>query len=165
MTDDSVTEYGPEMAALRALAYQLADVDPDTYPLPDAAKAAVQRMTKLEDRIAQLEAVVDTDLDRLEYEQLTRRDKVLLIQRHLVDQADGTTAAMTNKDVWYLFNRSPSRHHCYELMEIAGEDLGFNYENFGDSRDNRLTVRVSDVNKETLAFVHGNKDSASEGVE
>lgn len=155
MTDKELRR---DFALMRKFVYTVSDCDGDT-DFPEAVRRAITQWEKTQDRLAELEAVVDTDLDALDYEQMTKKDKVRLIQQHLVEEADGTAngkAAMKYNDVKWLFNGQPSPGHCYDLMALAGDESGFDYEEFGGDRTNRITVNLGRVNN-VAAFHAANK--------
>lgn len=124
-----------------------------------------KRIEKLEDRVAELEAVVETDMDSLEYEQMTKQDKVRVVQQKLVEDADGKAngkAAMNYRNVKWLFDRKPSPGHCYDLMRLAGQEPGFEYQEFSGDKTNRLIVDLGEV-KAPSAFHAVNKAAKEEG--
>jgi len=156
--DSAVREHGPEMAALRKLAYGLGDVDDDAS-LFEAADAAIERVDELEQELAELQGAVDTDLHFREWKEMTKKDKVRRIQAELVESAQSSQNgkdSMDYQDIIWLFNNRPSAGHVYNLMEIAAEGDGFSYDE-GEGQNNRLLVDLNAVNTETV-FQSLNKD-------
>lgn len=162
MSDDEdtvVREHGPEMAALRKLAYALGDVDHDAT-LFEAADAAIERIDELEAEVAELQGAVDTDLHFREWKEMTKKDKVRRIQAELVESAQQTQNgkdSMDYQDVIWLFNNRPSAGHVYNLMEVAAEGDGFMYEEGKDGRNNSLLVDLDAV-KSDAVFQRLNKE-------
>lgn len=118
----------------------------------------IQRINELEERLAQLEQVVDTDVGAIRYEQLTKQDKVRKVRIALVNRAGGSgTARMTYGEVQSLLNNRPSPGHAYDLMELAGECDGFDYQR-PDGPDNRIVVNMDDVNDDALIHAANNED-------
>jgi hypothetical protein len=102
----------------------------------------------LQEDIEELRHVVNVDLDGKSYEQLTRDDKVREIQATLLNEAAGRStqkAAMDYSDVRFLFGGKPSTGHVYDLMQVAGQERGFDYQE--RNQTNRLVVDASDVLK------------------
>lgn len=130
--------------------------------LADANRRAInhlrQRVDTLEDtngdlreRIAELEDLIHDDLREFEYHQLTKKDKVRQLQdelKHRAEDANNGRASMNYKAVKWHFDGQPSAGHAYDLMELAGEAQGFNYEERGKNHANRLTVNLDTVNAE-----------------
>jgi hypothetical protein len=122
------------------------------------------RIDDIESRLTALEDAVNTDLRRKEYEQMDKRDKARLVQFNLIETAkDRPTdkAAMTYKEVKYLFNGQPSPGHLYDIMEAAGNEAGFSYQT-RDENNNRITVDLGAV-KESLRVHAANNSSREEG--
>lgn len=163
MTDDTpTTPQGQEiihggsveMAALRLLAYNLSDTEPEETPLPTAARQAVERVDELADRVATLENAVETDPSKLSYEQMTKKDKVRLVQNGLVTKAkekQNGKAGYEYTNVMSLFAEEISAGHAYDLMKLAAQESGFNYQE-PDGKANRLVVDLEAVNN--LAGFH-----------
>lgn len=157
--DTVVREHGPEMAALRKLAYGLGDVDDDAS-LFEAVDAALERIDDLEAETAELQGAVDTDLHFREWKEMTKKDKVRRIQAELVESAQETQNgkdSMDYQDVIWLFNNRPSAGHVYNLMEVAAEGEGFTYEQAGNGQNNRLLVDLNAV-KTDAVFQRLNKE-------
>lgn len=153
-----------DMALVRKFIYAVADCDGDT-PYPEAVKRAVGNWEQTRDRLATLEAVVETDPTALDYEQMTKEDKVRRVRQHLVEEARGTgrgRAAMNYNEVKWLFDGQISPGHCYNLMEHAGDMSGFEYETFEGDRQHRVTVNTGRVNADA-GFHSLNKASTEEG--
>jgi len=127
----------------------------DLKPLVDALrrqlKDRTERIERLEERVAELEELVDPDPGSVEYDQLTKDQKVHQIRKTLLEQADGGTARMKYKDVMYLFDGHPSPGHCYDLMEQAAKLDGFTYDSAGQGKgEKRIRVKSDAVNDQTL---------------
>lgn len=126
-------------------------------PLVNALRRKVKnqedRIDDLEDTVAELEAVVETlqerapDPSRMDYENMSREDKVTVVCSKLRAEAEATNGAAKAeyKDVIRMFDGHPSAGHAYQLMEAAGEREQYNY---GEAPDGskRLTFRVGGVN-------------------
>jgi hypothetical protein len=157
MDENVVRSTGVEMAALRKLIFRMAEVDdPEETTLIEAANRAAENYEELTETVAEVEQVAQADLDRMEYDQLTKQDKVRIIQSHLVEAADSNrrgTSSLNYREVRVLFDGRPSPGHAYDLMELAGDERGFNYEQNGDEKNNRVTVNLDAVNNE--AAFHG----------
>jgi len=113
----------------------------------------VDRIDELEDRVAELEELVDPDPGNADYEQLTKEQKVFRVRKHLLKLAHNTNgrASMKYKEVMALFNGHPSPGHCYNLMERAGERDGYVYDKAGGGQgEKRIRVKSEEVNDETL---------------
>jgi len=150
--DTVVREHGPEIAALRKLAYGLGDVDDDAS-LFEAADAAIERVKELEREVNELQGAVDTDLHFREWKEMTKKDKVRRIQAELVESAQESQNGMDSmdyQDIIWLFNNRPSAGHVYNLMEIAAEGEGFSYDKAKNGQNNRLLVDLSAVKTETV---------------
>lgn len=129
----------------------------EPHPLVEALQRKVNtqadRIETLEDRLAELEELIDPDPGTTEYDQLTKDQKVFQIRKHLLTMADQTNgrAAMKYKEVMALFNSHPSAGHCYDLMERAGHLDGFEYDKAGGGKgDKRVRVKADAVNDERL---------------
>lgn len=151
-SDETLQPYGPEMTAVRRVIHGIAGTDlTDETGLLEAAVEAADRVENLEERVAELEKVVDPDPGTTEYEQLTKSQKVHRIRKTLVENAARTNGrdGMKYKAVMTLFNGHPSPGHCYDLMERAGYADGFAYDESAGG-EKRIQVDVADVNDETL---------------
>lgn len=127
-----------------------------------ARKELEQEVERLRERVAELEQVVDTDMDALTYEQMTKKDKVREIRAYLVREATSSAnggAALTYDNVQALFNGRPSPGHAYDLMQVAATAEGFNYDQFDGDRTNRITVNLDGV-KDVDRFHAANKEEA-----
>lgn len=120
---------------------------------------------QLRDRVAELEQVVDPDPGSVNYEQLTKSQKVHRVRVALVEKAarehNGKTRMDYNDVVW-LFDGNPSPGHAYDLMERAGELDGFEYDK-PDGGNKRITANLDAVKDETLIHA-ANKASAGGAV-
>lgn len=101
-------------------------------------------------RVAHLEEVVNPDQGALDWEQLTKAQKIYRVRTALVDEATkrGGKASMDYRDVRFLFDGQPSAGHAYNLMETAAELDGFDYDE--DHDPTRVTVELDALNDETL---------------
>jgi hypothetical protein len=127
------------------------DVESSVWDLED-------RLDEIEQRLMVLEDAVNTDLEEKEYGQLSRKDKARAIQEELVETAkDRPTnkAAMTYNEVYHLFNAKPSTGHVYDLMKLAAQEPGFDYDDLEEEKD-RITVDLADVKESLLVHVANN---------
>lgn len=126
---------------------------PLTKALQRKLNAQVERIDDLENRVSELEEVVDPDPGNVDYEQLTKEQKVFRVRKHLLKRATNTDgkASMKYKEIMALFDGHPSPGHCYNLMERAGEMEGYAYDEAGGGKgEKRIRVKSDDVNDETL---------------
>jgi len=96
--------------------------------------------------IEELQHIVNVDLDGKSYQELTRDDKIREIQATLLNEAVGrktAKAAMNYSDVRFLFGGKPSTGHVYDLMQVAGQEQGYDYQERDEK--NRIVVDASDV--------------------
>lgn len=117
---------------------------------------------RLRERVAELEKIVSPDPNAVEYEQLTRPQRVHRIRKKLVEQAarrHNGRSSMDYKEVTWLFDGHPSAGHAYTLMELAGDLDGFEYDP-NSGKNHRVLVNLDGVNDESL-FHAANK--AAEG--
>lgn len=124
-----------------------------------------QENEELQNRVAELEALVDPDPGATEYDQLTKDQKVHRIRTTLVETAARTNGgdAMKYKAVMTLFNGHPSPGHCYDLMERAAQLDGFHYDTAGSGKgEKRVRVNLDAVNDETL--IHAANNATAEGA-
>lgn len=105
---------------------------------------------ELRNKIGELERIVDPNPGSVEYNQLTKDQKVNRIRCKLVKLAENNAgrAALNYKEVKRLFNMHPSNGHAYTLMEAAGTLPGFTYQEPTESSSGeyRITVKTSSVN-------------------
>ena len=153
-----------EAVALRKLLWRMAGNkhEADESTVLEAANAAVDRMEQLEDRVAELEQLVDPDPGTTAYEQLTREQKVHRVRVALLEQATaGKSPVMKYDDVRWLFDGKPSAGHAYTLMELAAEADGYAYETGGHGKgQKRIRVEPDAVNDERVIHAANNGDSA-----
>ena len=120
-----------------------------------------QRLDELEERVAELEELVDPDPGGVAYEQLTSDQKVHRIRVALLEQATaGNAPTMKYDDVRWLFDGKPSAGHAYDLMERVANADGYVYETGGHGDgQKRIRVEPDAVNDERI--VH----AANKGVD
>ena len=110
------------------------------------------RIDDLQDKVSVLERATDTDPGSIDYDALSRTDKVreirLAVLRRAMDRPNGK-AQMEYKEVRTLFNDHPSPGHCYDLMRDAGNLPGFEYAE-RDGANNTIRAVIDDVNDEAL---------------
>jgi hypothetical protein len=159
MSDEVIRETGPEWTAVLRVVYAMTEHDFRAHEADDGpnilqvAADAANSLNDLEQRLSELESVVDTDFRAMEYEQMTRQDKARMIQAELIEEAKESAngkAAFDYNDVLWLFNKQPSKGHSYDLMELAAEASGFDYQEREGSRKNRITVDMDAVNEEPV---------------
>lgn len=117
----------------------------------------------LRDRVAKLEELVDPDPGAVGYENLTKEQKVFRVRKVLAERAGRSNgkAAMGYKEIVALFDGHPSPGHAYDLMERAGELVGYAYDVGGGGRGNkRVRVELDDVKDETLFHAANNAASS-----
>jgi len=153
-----------EAAAVRRVLWSLAgdDANTDTDTMMDAAEAAVARVESLEERLAEMEELVDPDPGGKAYEQLTKDQKVHRVRTALLEQAGNARngkAKMNYKEVMWLFDGHPSAGHAYDLMERAGSIDGYAYDAAGGDGEKRVRVDTDAVNDDAL-FHAVNNDQA-----
>lgn len=119
----------------------------------------IEENEELKEEVARLNEIVAPDPNHVEYEHLTRDQKVFRIRRRLVEIASSSNGAarMSYKDVTWLFDGHPSAGHVYDLMKLAGEMDGFEYQT---DPYHRIVVNLGDVNDETL--IHAANKASSE---
>ena len=156
-------EYVATRKVIWSLAGDRVDLDDADDSMIDAAVAAAERVEELEDRVSELEELVDPDPGSVAYEQLTRDQKVHRVRVALLEQAnDGKPPAMKYKDVQWLFDGRPSPGHAYDLMELAAEADGYVYDKAGNGNiegEKRIRVEPDAVNDERV--IH----AANKGVD
>lgn len=136
----------------------------DLEPLVDALrrqlKDRTRRVEDLEDRVAELEELVDPDPGGVAYEQLTRDQKVHRVRVALLEQATaGKTPVMKYDDVRWLFDGKPSPGHAYDLMELVAEADGYVYEKGGHGKgQKRIRVDPEAVNDDRIVHAANNAD-------
>lgn len=155
-----------EVVALRKLLWRMAGDecdDPDEHTVLEAANAAVDRLEDLEERVAELEEVVDPDPGTTAYEQLTKDQKVHRVRVALLEQVmAGKSATMVYDDVVWLFDGKPSAGHAYDLMELAAEADGYIYETGGHGKgQKRIRVIPDSVNDERVIHAANNGSGAT----
>lgn len=149
MSDDDKINEGALSVAQEAL-QQVAD-------LRSELNARDEKIERLEYRIAELEGRVDPDPHEKPYSELERPEKVRMVRQELVARAEASNgkAQMDYSDVqWSVFDGHASARHCYDLMDLAVEEDGFDlHEPSGESRVVRVDAAA--VNDSSL-FVGGN---------
>lgn len=116
------------------------------------------RITELEDDVALLYEITDIDPGSIEYDSMSRSQKVRSLRLAVLRRAltrDGK-AKMTYREVMTLFNDHPSAGHCYDLMRDAASLAGFEYADTGPG-DHAVRVDVSAVNDTTLVQTANNE--------
>lgn len=118
-----------------------------------------QEVRELRTAIERIEQVVDTGSGAARYEDMSRKDKVRKVRAYLVDQARNGRAYLTYDAVLAIFDGRPSPGHAYDLMDLAGQADGFEYQE-RDGHPNRIVVELDAINDD--AGFHGtNKDEQS----
>lgn len=142
--EDQVTEevarLSKELAQLRGRIHALEE---DAGNVEAVDRDVIQ---ELQEDIEELRHVVNVDLDGKSYKQLTPDDKVREIQASLVEEAmsrSTSKASMDYTEVRWLFNGRPSTGHVYDLMQVAGQEAGFDYQE--RDKKNRLVVDADDI--------------------
>lgn len=145
------------------------DLEPLVEALQRKANHQRERIEELEETVAALQEqvsglqrLVDPDPGAVEYQEMTRQEKVYQVRKKLVELAANTNgrAAYKYRDVKRLFDGHPSAGHCYDLMERAGELEGFAYEDNPDG-EKRVVAKIEDVNDETFVHVVNNAQEES----
>lgn len=138
------------------------DRDPLVEALQRKVNTQAERIEDLEDRVAELEQLVDPDPGTTAYEQLTREQKVHRVRVALLEQATaGKSAVMRYDDVRWLFDGKPSAGHAYTLMELVAEAEGYTYEIGGHGKgQKRIRVEPDSVNDERVIHAANKGDSA-----
>jgi nitrate reductase NapAB chaperone NapD len=159
MTDEHIHRNGPEWTAVLRVVYTLTDYEMRAHEGADGpniiqvAGEAQETLADIERRLSELESAVDTELHFREWREMTKKDKVRRLQHELAEAAQDAAngkAAMDYNDVRWLFNNRPSAGHCYNLMEIAAEAEGFNYDDRAEGQTNRITVNLDAVNADAV---------------
>lgn len=121
-------------------------------------KVQRQQIEDLENRVATLEELVDPDPGSVNYEQLTKSQKVHRIRVALLEQAtNGRKPVMEYDDVQWLFDGHPSPGHAYDLMELAAEMDGYEYETGGHGKgQKRIRVSPDSVNDKRVIHAANN---------
>lgn len=117
----------------------------------------------LEDRVTELETVVNPDPGSVDYEQLTKAQKIQKLRLGLIQSAARSNGkyAMKYREVMTFFDGHPSAGHCYDLMDRAGELEGFAYDKANGSGEKRIRVDIESVNDDAL--IHA-ANKATEGT-
>jgi len=110
-------------------------------------------------QVDELHELVNPDPGSIEYDQLTKAQKVRRIRQTLVDSAGNRgVAQLKYKEIMMLFDGHPSPGHCYDLMERAAEADGFAYDSAGQGNgEKRIRVKTDDVNDDTLFHAANNE--------
>lgn len=117
------------------------------------------RIGGLERQVAALRSLHDADLERKAYQDLTKQEKIQEIRLAPIREAAGMRTkkgSMDYQGVLFLFNGQPSTGHIYELMQLAGQADGFNYQE--REENNRLTVDLRNVDAESKTLALGYKE-------
>jgi len=139
---NEVARLSKDLAQLRGRIHRIeegdgADID---------RSAPSETIQELQEDIEELRHVVNVDLDGKSYQQMAPDDKVREIQGTLLEEAVGRQtgkAAMDYTDVKWLFNGKASTGHVYDLMQTAGQETGFEYQERDEN--NRVVVDSGDV--------------------
>lgn len=104
---------------------------------------------ELKDELFQLRRIVSPDPDHVDYERLSRPEKVRRVRETLLCEAMRSNghAKMNYREVKMLFNGRPADSHAYDLMELAAEEDGFEYQ---DKPQKRIVVNSGRVTDEGL---------------
>jgi len=140
---EEVDRLSKELAQFRGQIYSLEE---QTANADDGESVDQDIIEDLQEDIEELQHIVNVDLDGKSYEQLTRDDKIRETQATLLNEAVGRStqkAAIDYSDVRFLFGGKPSTGHVYDLMQVAGQERGFDYQE--PDKTNRLVVDASDV--------------------
>lgn len=159
--------YAKDIAAFRKIIYQLGDVDVEEADILEATDAVLERMARMQERIDELERLVDPDPGTKDYESLTKAEKVRKVRSAVYRKAKKQTGAaqMTYDEILALFENHPSPGHAYDLMERAGEMDGFEYGNSGPNGNGKKRLAVkTDVVKNETDFHAVNKEERSKAV-
>lgn len=144
----------------------------------ELARTAIQRVNELEDTVQdqhetiqrqqeQIERLQAALPDRTDYAQLDKDTKIGMVREHLVNRAQeqGGKAKIDYQGIqWEVFDGEPSPYHCYELMEKAGQEDGFDYQE-PSNENNRLTVDLSQKTRtgSETGFLRENKRTTPRG--
>lgn len=117
-----------------------------TGDLRETIQELERENSHLRDRVSELERVIAPDPEAESYEDLSREQKVFKLRTALVSKATDNQgrARMKYNDVKWLFNDHPSPGHTYDLMKLAGNADGFDYND--KTGEKRITVDIGDVN-------------------
>lgn len=120
--------------------------------LTDAIERLEETVEEQQDRIAELEELVNPDPADVEYAQLTKDQKVFKIRKHLIEDAAKTNGVsrMVYREIKALFDGHPSPGHCYDLMKQAAQVDGYEYDQAGGDGQKRVRVAMNAVKDETL---------------
>lgn len=118
-------------------------------PIVPRLDALETRLADIEDRLEQIEQG-RADPTALEYEEMSRSQKVARLREYLIEQAqrEGGVFSMEYREVVGLFDGQPPPGTAYNLMEAAGEKAGFSYETSGQS-NNYVGVNLDLLNDAT----------------
>lgn len=130
--------------------------------LVDALKRKVnhqaERIDQLEEQVAELLQVVDTDMAAVDYEKKTRKDKVREIRTALYRNSNANgRATMNYREVVALFNGHPSPGHAYDLMQLVANADGYEYRERTEG-ENKIAVQTADVNDDAVIHAANNEE-------
>ena len=145
------------MSDERSLEDEVTALRQDMRGLISQHQSAMQRITDLEEQVAEyedererlvfrvgkLESILPDESDP--YEDLSREERVMRVQNYVMERAWSSNGRfqIDYNDVLALFNDKPSAGYCYKLMKLAGQEDGFSYDG-GDGK--RLRVNLDRVN-------------------
>lgn len=125
------------------------NLDSVLQKLIDSVDELEDQVGDMDEEIAELRRQVEintTDPRDVEYQHLSRDEKVSIIQAGLVEDAKASNgrAAWGYKAVIQRLDGRPSGSHAYKLMELAGQRQGFDFGTSPATNQKRLTVDLAD---------------------
>lgn len=107
----------------------------------------LDRVHQLEQEVAQLKQVTPDDPGRKRYDEMSRSDKITVVQSALKEKAskNGGKAKMDYDEIGSLFQWNCARGLPHTLMKEAGHSPGFEHATFQD-RNDCLRVDLQAVN-------------------
>lgn len=142
-----------EDAVLRKLVFKLADVDAEEVDVFEAANVLIERIEDMNERINELESIVDPD-PTTNQRNLTMEQKVRRLRKALLRDARNNNgkSSMKYDEVRAIFDMQVSPGHAYNLMERAAKMDGFVYDQTGPNNNGQKRIRCKSdgVNDESL---------------
>lgn len=139
----------------------------DAYEVARLSKVQAQsnedRIEELEARVKELEQDAAVKLRYDEYQSLQRPEKVRMVQKSILNRArarSGKHEYDYDDIIWGVFDGEPSADHAYRLMELAGQDDGFEYV---DRPDTKKVLRCSAKEVRFDGEISGPKNSTPGG--